>query len=106
MFDFTIQQQQQQQQQLSLLSQASWGRLEMKTTRNKERRSTKHKNTKAQKKKGRSCLRHIDCKGIRVSTQWVDKLQSYVGQWTDASDHVVAEKHPHDDATWTAYLTW
>jgi hypothetical protein len=35
------QQQQQQQQQLSLLSQASWGRLEMKPTRNKERRSTR-----------------------------------------------------------------
>jgi hypothetical protein len=36
-----IEQQQQQQQQLSLLSQASWGRLEMKPTRNKERRSTR-----------------------------------------------------------------
>jgi hypothetical protein len=31
------------QQQLSLLSQASWGRLEMKPTRNKGRRSTKLK---------------------------------------------------------------
>jgi hypothetical protein len=51
----------QQQQQLSLLSRASWGRLEMKPTRNKGRRSTKHKNTKTQKKKKRSCLRHIDC---------------------------------------------
>jgi hypothetical protein len=37
-------------QQLSLLSQTSWGRLEVKPTRNKGRRSTKHKNTKAQKK--------------------------------------------------------
>jgi hypothetical protein len=54
----------QQQQQLSLLSQASWGRLEMKPTRNKGRRSTKHKNTKAQKKKKRSCFRHI---GLQVS---------------------------------------
>jgi hypothetical protein len=35
-------------QQLSLLSQASWGRLEMKPTRNKERRSTKHKSTRLQ----------------------------------------------------------
>jgi hypothetical protein len=43
-------QQQQQQQQLNLLSQASWGRLEMKPTRNKGRRSAKHKNTKEQRK--------------------------------------------------------
>ena len=51
--DITVeqQQQQQQQQQLSLLSQASWGRLEMKPTRNKGSRNTKHKNTKEQKKK-------------------------------------------------------
>jgi hypothetical protein len=41
----------QQQQQLSLLSQASWGRLEMKPTRNKGRRSTKHKKHKRTKEK-------------------------------------------------------
>ena len=34
-FDNILQQQQQQQQQHSLLSQASWGRLEMKPTRHK-----------------------------------------------------------------------
>jgi hypothetical protein len=45
-----IQQQQQQQQQLSLLSQASWGRLEMKPTRNKGRRSTR---TQKNKRKGK-----------------------------------------------------
>jgi hypothetical protein len=55
------------QQQFSLLSQANWGKLEMKPTRNKERRITKHKNIKAQKKKGRSCLMHINCKSPSTS---------------------------------------
>jgi DNA repair exonuclease SbcCD ATPase subunit len=36
------QQQQQQQQQLSLLSQASWGRLEIKPTKNKNKKHKKH----------------------------------------------------------------
>jgi hypothetical protein len=40
-------QQQQQQQQLSLLSQASWGRLEMKPTENKNK---KHKKGTSQRK--------------------------------------------------------
>jgi hypothetical protein len=39
--------QQQQQQQLSLLSQASWGRLEMKPTENKNK---KHKKGTSQRK--------------------------------------------------------
>jgi hypothetical protein len=38
---------------LVFLSQTSWGRLEMKPIRNKERRSRKYKNTKAQKEKGK-----------------------------------------------------
>jgi hypothetical protein len=46
------------------------------------------------------------CKGIGVSTQWVEKLQPYVAQWADAPDHVVTEERPHDDAAWTAYLMW
>jgi hypothetical protein len=41
-----------------------------------------------------------------VSTQWVDKLQLYVAQWADVTDHIVAEESPHDDAAWTSYLTW
>jgi hypothetical protein len=41
------QQQQQQQQQLSLLSQASWDRLEMKPTENKNK---KHKKRTSQRK--------------------------------------------------------
>jgi hypothetical protein len=76
---------QQQQQQLSLLSQASWCRLEMKPTRNKGRRSTKHKNTKAQKKKGRSCLRHIDCKSpspsIHIMYKKTEDKRKCVGGW-------------------------
>jgi hypothetical protein len=39
--------QQQQQQQFSLLSQASWGRLEMKSTENKNK---KHKKSTSQRK--------------------------------------------------------
>ncbi|KAM0876719.1 hypothetical protein ACQ4PT_035983 [Festuca glaucescens] len=45
-------------------------------------------------------------KGIGASTQWAEKLQSYVDDWADAPVHVVTEDRPHDDAAWTAYLTW
>lgn len=33
--------------------------------------------------------------------EWNDRLQPYVAEWANASDHVVTEERPHDAATLT-----
>ena len=56
---------------ISLLSQASWGRLEMKSIRNKDRRSIEEHKIEG---RVRSRLRHVYCQSLSLSQKRLSDL--------------------------------